>query len=85
MKKRFISMEEQEQKEQLNREQDNELMYIRFSFSVGGLVKCRVSEWYELVVHNRIKTTDKDNALFIVKFPHFVGCEQFPAKHVIIA
>ena len=27
MKKRFISMEEQEQKEQLNREQDNELMY----------------------------------------------------------
>lgn len=27
MKKRFISMEEQEQKEQLNKEQDNELMY----------------------------------------------------------
>lgn len=27
MKKRFISMEEQEQKEQLDREQDNELMY----------------------------------------------------------
>ena len=29
MKKRFISMEEQEQKEQLNREQDNELMYAQ--------------------------------------------------------
>ena len=29
MQKRFISMEEQEQKEQLNREQDNELMYAQ--------------------------------------------------------
>lgn len=29
MKKRFISMEEQEQKEQLYREQDNELMYVQ--------------------------------------------------------
>ena len=29
MKKRFISMEEQEQKEQLGREQDNELMYAQ--------------------------------------------------------
>ena len=29
MKKRFISMEEQEQKEQLDREQDNELMYAQ--------------------------------------------------------
>ena len=29
MKKRFISMEEQEQKEQLDREQDNELMYVQ--------------------------------------------------------
>ncbi len=29
MKKRFISMEEQEEKEQLNREQDNELMYVQ--------------------------------------------------------
>ena len=29
MKKRFISMEEQEQREQLNREQDNELLYAQ--------------------------------------------------------
>ena len=29
MQKRFISMEEQEQKEQLNREQDNELLYAQ--------------------------------------------------------
>ena len=29
MKKRFMSMEEQEQKEQLDREQDNELMYAQ--------------------------------------------------------
>ena len=29
MKKRFISMEEQEQKERLDREQDNELLYAQ--------------------------------------------------------
>lgn len=39
MKKRFISMEEQEEKEQLNREQDNELMYAQEDEPENGSVQ----------------------------------------------
>ena len=60
-------------------------MDVRLSLPVGSLVKCRVSEWYELAVHDRIKATDKDNALLVVQLPHFVRCEKLPAKHVVIA
>ena len=60
-------------------------MDIWLSLPVSGLVKCRVSEWDKLAVHNRIKATDKNNALLVVQLAHFVRCEKLPAKHVVIA
>jgi hypothetical protein len=34
-------------------------------------------EWYELIVHDWIKATDKDNALLVIQLSDFIGCKQF--------
>ena len=54
-------------------------MNIRLSLAICCLVKHRMIKWYELIVHDRIKTTDKDNTLFVIQLSDFIGCKQFPA------
>jgi len=34
-------------------------------------------KWNKLVVHDRIKSTDKDNTLFVIQLSDFIGCKQF--------
>ena len=34
-------------------------------------------EWYELIVHDWIKSTDKDNTLFVIQLSDLIGCKQF--------
>ena len=52
-------------------------MNIRLSLAICCLVKHRMIEWYELIVHDRIKSTDKDNTLFVIQLSDLIGCKQF--------
>jgi len=55
------------------------LMNIRLSLAICCLVKHRMIEWYELIIHDGIKTTDKDNTLLVIQLSDFIGCKQFPS------
>ena len=52
-------------------------MNIRLSLAICCLVKHRMIERYELIVHDRIKSTDKDNTLFVIQLSDLIGCKQF--------
>ena len=52
-------------------------MKIRLSLANCCLVKHLMIEWYELIVHDWIKATDKDNALLVIQLSDFIGCKQF--------
>ena len=34
-------------------------------------------EWYKLIIHDRIKATDKNNTLFVIQLSDLIGCKQF--------
>ena len=55
------------------------LMNIWFSLAICRLVKHRMIEWYKLIIHDRIKTTDKNNTLLIIQLSDLIGCKQFPS------
>ena len=52
-------------------------MNIRLSLTICCLVKHRMIEWYELIVHDWIKSTDKDNTLFVIQLSDLIECKQF--------
>ena len=44
------------------------------SITIRSLAKCRMSEWYIFLIHNRIKSTYKHKASFVIKFSCFIRC-----------
>ena len=51
------------------------MVYIRLSTSICCLFEHRMGKGNILVIHNRVKATDKDNAFFVIQLSYFIRCK----------